>query len=344
MPETSLEKLRLLQRSLLAAALAFATALCAAAEVAQAAEALVLETTREPLNADDRSQTRIGALEFRGGLSIRSPDRRFGGLSGLLVEPDGSALLAVTDAGNWISAPLIHDGSGRLIGLGPGKLGYLPGTDGSRMSGKRAQDAEALTRLGDGTVVVAFEQTHRLWRYGSGVPPFAGRPERMLPPPGLVGLPSNNGLEALAALDDGRMLALPQDRNAAGHYPAYLWGGRHWQVMNYPSSGGFDPSGATRLPDGDLLVLERSYSLIGGVMVRLMHLPVGQLGAGGGLRSDKVLSPRELGVLKPPLTLDNFEAVDSRVGPAGETLVYILSDDNFSPWQRTLLLQFALME
>lgn len=302
-----------------------------------AAEALVLETRREPLNPEDRSQTRLGALEFRGGLSIRSPDPRFGGLSGLLVEPDGSGFLAVTDAGNWVSAALIHDAAGRLIGLGPGRLGHLPGADGRKMSGKRAQDAEAVARLSDGSLVVGFEHDHRIWRYGSDGQPFGGRPRALSDPPGLTRLPRNNGLEAMAGLPGGGLLALAQDRDGAGQFPAYLWRGQTWRVLSYPASGGFEPSGATRLPDGDLVVLERSYSLIGGVAVRLMRLERAQLGP------DAPLRPRELGRLKPPLTLDNFEAIDSRIGPAGETLVYILSDDNFSPWQRTLLLQFALV-
>lgn len=46
--------------------------------------------------------------------------------------------------------------------------------------------------------------------------------------------------------------------------------------------------------------------------------------------------------LKPPLTMDNFEGLALRQGQDGETLVYFLSDDNFSSAQRTLLLMFAL--
>ena len=42
--------------------------------------------------------------------------------------------------------------------------------------------------------------------------------------------------------------------------------------------------------------------------------------------------------------IDNLEAIDVHVTEAGETVVTMLSDDNFSMLQRTLLLQFTLIE
>ncbi len=51
-----------------------------------------------------------------------------------------------------------------------------------------------------------------------------------------------------------------------------------------------------------------------------------------------------IAVLRPPLTVDNLEGVAARRGAAGETLLYLVSDDNFRTTQRTLLLLFALAE
>jgi hypothetical protein len=48
--------------------------------------------------------------------------------------------------------------------------------------------------------------------------------------------------------------------------------------------------------------------------------------------------------LEGSLTVDNMEGIDSRQGPGGETLVYVLSDDNANPLQRTYLLMFQLIE
>jgi hypothetical protein len=39
-----------------------------------------------------------------------------------------------------------------------------------------------------------------------------------------------------------------------------------------------------------------------------------------------------------------MEGIDAHVTPDGETVLTLVSDDNFSMLQRTLLLQFALVE
>jgi hypothetical protein len=42
--------------------------------------------------------------------------------------------------------------------------------------------------------------------------------------------------------------------------------------------------------------------------------------------------------------VDNYEGVAAGRGPGGETVVYLISDDNTNPLQRTLLMQFRLIE
>ena len=42
--------------------------------------------------------------------------------------------------------------------------------------------------------------------------------------------------------------------------------------------------------------------------------------------------------------MDNFEGLALRRDRAGRTLLYLVSDDNFVPLQRTLLLQFRLID
>ena len=111
-----------------------------------------------------------------------------------------------------------------------------------------------------------------------------------------------------------------------------------WSTLAYRPHGAFRPSGATLLPDGDVLVLERAFSLLGGFRSRLVRLPQ------DSIRPGAVLEGREIARLMPPLTHDNLEAVATRRGAHGETLIYLVSDDNFSVLQDTLLLMFALVE
>jgi hypothetical protein len=117
---------------------------------------------------------------------------------------------------------------------------------------------------------------------------------------------------------------------------AYLWRKDGWSRLTYAYGGGFRPTGATRLPDGDILVVERQHLLLAGVSVRLMRV------AAADIRPGAHLEGREIARWGPPLTVDNFEGVAARRGPGGETLIYLLSDDNFHPLQRTLLVMFAL--
>ena len=42
--------------------------------------------------------------------------------------------------------------------------------------------------------------------------------------------------------------------------------------------------------------------------------------------------------------IDNMEGIDAHVTPQGDTVLTMVSDDNFSLIQRTLLLQFTLVE
>ena len=55
-----------------------------------------------------------------------------------------------------------------------------------------------------------------------------------------------------------------------------------------------------------------------------------------------LIGDQELAQLVPPLSVDNFEGLAVHPDPAGGWLIYLLSDDNFNPLQRTLLLQFHL--
>ena len=193
-------------------------------------------------------------------------------------------------------------------------------------------------RLADGALVVGFERNHRLWRYPAAPNPLAGHPTAIPVPAALRSLRSNSGIEALATLADGALLAIAEGRKEESTSPAFLWRGGAWSELVYPRLPGFRPTGATTLPGGDLLVIERSFNIFDGVAIRLQRFAAATIRAGATLRGTT------LAVLRPPLTLDNMEGVAARRSASGETLLYLISDDNFRAGQRTLLLMFALEE
>jgi hypothetical protein len=146
-------------------------------------------------------------------------------------------------------------------------------------------------------------------------------------------------LEALVALADGGLLALTEGQSNGSGNVGYLWRDSAWSRLTYHAKANFKPTGASRLPGSDdLLVLERAAQTLSGFRVRLVRLAAGNIRAGAELRGEELASWGQ------SLTIDNFEALATRRGPDGEILIYLMSDDNFSFFQRTLLLMFALEE
>lgn len=308
----------------------------AALPAAAAGETVPLAVETVPLNPENERQVRAGALLYRGGLAIRSPDRRFGGFSGLAVSPDGRRLTAVSDRGILFRARMRHDGAGRLAGLTGGRIGLLRGPDGRPLQGPDA-DAEALAVLPDGTALVAFERRHRILRYPVGPHSLSRRPVRFPVPAGLAAAPFNGGAETLADIGGGNLLLLAENlRRRSGAYAGWIGRQGGWQPFAYARSGGFRPTDATALPDGNVAVLERHYSPATGVSARVVVLSRHAVAPGRTVRGREILR------LDGSMTVDNFEGIAARRDRNGKTVLYILSDDNFNPLQRTLLLTFEM--
>ena len=265
---------------------------------------------------------RTGPVRFAGGVVLRSEDPRFGGLSDLRLDASGG-LVAVTDAGDLITARLILDTAGRLAGVGQVRLRRLTELDGLPISDRARGDAEGLAILPDGQVLVAFERDHRIWSYGRDA---ADIPSPR-PHPGHA-FANNEGMEGMVG--DG----------AGGWYVAGEGGG-FWHCdltacearaapPETPLSG-YRPTGlALDAQTGGLLLLERFYEAPIDTRIRVRRIDRnGQFTAG-------------LIALRLPATVDNFEGIATTLNADGSQRVYILSDDNFSARQRTLLLAFDL--
>ena len=313
---------------------ALGVALALAAAPAYAADPLTLTTTPVRVAPGTVIAGPGGRLIFRGGLTLRSRDRRFGGLSGLAVSADGATLLAVSDAGWWVAGRLDHDAEGVLIGLVDMVIARIRDPKGAPTRGKSQGDAEGLTRAPDGGYVVSLESPHRLWRYPPGGAPWDSTPEALALPEDLSAR-GNAGVEALGYLADGRLLLLCEGCRAGDDLRGWAMNG-DWRALAYPHDGFHQPSDLAVLPDGRVLVLERGFSLWRGIDVRLMWVAPESLGPGRRARLDLIAT------IEQSELLDNFEGLAARPGPNGETLIYLVSDDNFNPLQQTLLLHFAL--
>jgi YD repeat-containing protein len=267
-----------------------------------------------------------------GALALSGQERAFGGLSGLLIEPDGR-LLAVTDQAHWFAARMQRDAAGRLTGLADATLTPMRDGNGAPLRPGRAGDSESLARLADGRLLVGFERWHRIRAFASPQAPGVFLPH----PAGITTLPANAGLEALTVLDDGRLLAIAEATGPDGTSPAWIGtgDGAAWDARRYLPGPGLSPVDAAGLPGGGALVLERSVSLLTGFACRIAWLPPAALGL-------PVLAPADLATLAPPLLSDNYEAIAVAQRPDGMLDVALASDDNFSLFQRSILMLLRL--
>ena len=298
------------------------------------AEPLAISTRPVALHPEDPGVGKVGALVYRGGLDLRSRDRRFGGLSALSVDRTGRRLLALTDKGNWVSLVVTYDADGRLSGIGEARIGALADLAAGSVAGTGLGDAESMAPSRGG-YAVGFESRHRIWLYPRQGATGLGRPRDLRAPRELRRAPANEGLEALARLADGRLLALTEGLSAGeGQLRGWIADGGDWRPLSYRRTGLFVPTGAATLAGGDVLVLERRFTWIGGLASRIVRLRREDIRAGA------VLDGAEVAVIDPPLTTENFEGIAVRPLPGGGAAVYLVSDDNFYSIQRTLLMMF----
>lgn len=305
----------------------------AAVLLAQPAQAgdITVTATPVPLNPTDTQQTEVESLQFVAGFELTSTAPEWGGYSGMVMSDDGSSIVAVSDTGHWLRLELTHDADGKLSGVGAARTEPLLDEAGQPVSGKEWSDAEAVTAVSGGSYIVAFERNHRLWRYASvdGIP--GGVAAAVAAPGEISALPENSGVEALLA-DDNGALTLVAESGATGVSRGWQQQGSAWREFQIERSDGFEPTDLADADGGRLALLERRYTEQDGPAARISQLP--------GIPTDGPQATYTLAVLRLPLSVDNFECIATRPAPAGGRFIYLMSDNNQNPKQRTLLLQF----
>lgn len=310
----------------------FVFALCLAIHTAQA-DPIPLRASPIELLPGHPETTKIGRLEFLGGLHLSSSDARFGGVSGLETAPDGS-LIGIADVGYWFRFRPVRDAQGRLVDALDGDLEPLRDELGQAFDGKAWTDAESVRRDAQGQLLVSFERHHRVLRYKA----VGGPGMTVDTPPALQGQPSNGGIEALATFPDGRLLLISERaRDTDGDLRAWLRDTEGaWHSLAYLTEGERLPTDAAVLPSGDLIVLERKYGLFTELGTRLALIPAARIAPGGKLYGETLAS------WEAPMSVDNMEGLAIARDADGATLLWVISDDNQSKRQRTLLMLFRL--
>ncbi len=291
----------------------------------------MLSFTPVPLDESAPGRRAVGKLIYLGGWSIRSNDARFGGISAIHVEK--SQVTALSDAGALIRFALPQGGGAAVAEVMP-----LAGGQGTP-DNKSESDSEAMAIHGK-SAWIAFERNNQIRRYARPSWKLAATAS-----PAAIGKwPGNEGSEAMVRLTDGRFLVFSEGkRRPDGSSEAYWFSGdpaaegTAAAPLGYVAPEGFKITDAAQLPDGRLLFLNRRASLADGFTAKLT------VSDKAGAKPGAPLTGREIASLRPPLAVDNMEALAvTREG--GRTIIWIASDDNFFPLQRTLLLKFALAD
>lgn len=293
---------------------------------------------------DNPKRKEFGKLIWRGGVNLFGKSAFFGGYSALVVDASGRSLLAISDAGTWLRADLDYDGR-KLKGLERATIGPILDRNGKPLGSDRARDAEGLALVqGDttkGTAYVSFERDHRILRY-----PFT--PDSFGPPKGALALPAeakrmnaNRGVEALAPIRTGRLKGTTvafSERllDRSGNLRGWLLGGQTPGAIALKSIGGFDLTDAAPLPDGGIVILERRFRYSEGVKMRIRRVSAKDLKPGALIVGEVLLEAND------SYNIDNMEGIAAHRSPGGETILTLISDDNFSALQRTLVMQFVL--
>ena len=304
-----------------------------------------IEVNARPLPAfdtRDRSRVRFGALEYRSGLILTSRFRGFGGLSGLRLDAKGERFIAISDKGSWFTGRIVYNGR-EMTGLDDVEASPMLGPDGKPITSRGWFDSESIA-LDGSLVYVGLERVNRLLRFDFAKGFTRALGEVVPLPPAARKLPFNKGLEALVMVPKGFALAgtliaiSERGLDPQGNILAFLIGGKTPGQFTVRRTDNFDVSDAVLLPSGDLLVLERKFSLLGGIGIRIRRIALASV-APGAVTDGPSIFNADLGN-----EIDNMEGIDAHVTPDGDTVLTLVSDDNFSLIQRNLLLQFTLVE
>jgi hypothetical protein len=317
----------------------------------------------QPLNPGRR---RLGDLTFVAGYQLTSPDKRFGGLSGIELLENGN-LLGVSDHNEFVWIDLASDGvtpvSARIAGMSD--------MDGAGLDAEVDGRAEGIA-WNSGMALVSFDDNNQVLAYDIGKCGAAARGAPIVFGPFGMSLAEAYGESRISVADGAGSEALAVTNDW------YLFTGVETKV------GQLSPMSARPIeqdPDFSLRVGVEAEQFVG---LDLLPVPKRQ-GSVRAFTLHRSFSPRsgygvtiaetdfnrytddkmtirhidgdidqrarnrfvetgwrKLAEMDMLMTIDNFEGIAAKELPDGRTRLFVISDDNFSATQRTLLMVFDL--
>lgn len=347
---------------------------CPTSVTFQAPKTIGLKARRVPLSGLNPGRKKIGKLSFVAGFHLTSDDKRFGGLSDLHFLPDGN-LISVSDEGHFVWIDLGKDGVTPVAA----RLSDMLDVDGKLLDGKGEADSEGVA-VNDGVALVSFERDHRILAYdlqhcgaaARGAPIVYGGYSRKMTDVFAqehITVPDNTSLEALAVTPDWFVFSgLEQQVDHSGPLSARpIEAPPEFTLRiekNAPDFVALDllPAEAPQPdPHGEGWSKVRAFTLHRGVPTLLDNAIVI---SESGLERDydqnnlprdripeidnrarwrwRVTETHRLAEMNLTVTIDNFEGIAAKRLPDGAIRLFVVSDDNYSAAQRTLLMIYDL--
>ncbi|AEH86049.1 esterase-like activity of phytase family protein [Mesorhizobium opportunistum] len=331
------------RRTLFAAIALFAGVASAPAGPVRSSSVEPVEISARPITQFHigRADKQFGPLEFVGGLEMTSPTRDFGALSAFRFVKAGGDFIGVADTGFWFFGTVVRDADKRPAGIQNFRMQQMVDENGQPIDEKWMVDAEGLD-VKDGIATVGFERNHRVAQFkidpSDMKAPFK-QLDFLIP---AWELRQNRGFETVTHAnangqhEGGLVVVSEKSLDKSGNIYAAIIEGPHKGVFTVKRNGDFDITDGAFLPDGDLLLLERSFSMAGGLKMRLRRI-YGESVEKGAVADGPVLLEADMGY-----QIDNMEGLDVWPRDDGALMVSLVSDDNHSILQRNLYLEFIL--
>lgn len=338
---------------------------CPPGSVARGGEPIGIKAVPTALQPSDPTKRKIGTLSYVAGYQLTSMDARFGGLSGIEVLDNGD-LLAVSDKGYFVWMDLADDGLTPVAA----RVSTMRDVDGQPLAGLSGDSAEGLA-INGGMALVSFEGNHRVLAFDVG---RCGAAARGAPivfddygmaleeayDEARISVDAGNGSEPLAVTKDWYLFTGIEKK--LGHLNS-LSARPIESEPEFDLFVGVDApefAGIDILPDqqGDgavrAFLIHRSQNARDGRVwvtetdlqrhedrTRDYNSGRGEMAARARQRYTET-GWRELGQLNQFGVVDQFEGIAAKQLSDGRVRLYLISDDDYSPDKRTVLMIFDL--
>jgi len=282
------------------------------------------------LNPGNPAMRRVGGLEFIAAWELRSKNGDFGGISALTALKDGR-FVGIGDAGTLIGFGLTNDATTDRPLIAP-----LPNLDGPEINYKD-RDSEGIAYDPEsGQFWVSFEAHHAIRRYSGSFARMTG----IVRPAAMQNWPKNKGAETIIRLQNGQFIIIAESVDDGTH-PALLFSGDPVErgsaitQFRFRPPPGYRVTDGVQLPDGRIALVNRSIGFPQGFSAKI------SLFNPNDISTSAVAAGTVMASLASPLLVDNLEGIAvTTEGP--QVYLWFVSDNNFSIFQRTILMKFRL--